>query len=301
MATTTYDQMIQRVLNWANRDSDVFGAAASRPTDGWTRSDAGEIPTFLQYAADKAYRKLRVPSLEYSRLFTVAEEDLDTDNENTDGLVVVNLPVPVDLIEVIHIRSINKGYTFDEKVDMRTFFNRYADKTMSDYWTRQGNVIKITGFIGVGDELEIHYYRRLPALDASYNVTAATYNANSDLFTRTNDAALVANTVGQVGTNVLWFDADDEDFVTAYDSAREVGDMGLQYAGNEIEHWLRDENERIVLFGALAELFAYVAEDDMFQKYAAMFLQEIEELNQEEAMRMASGGNIKVNYNSHLI
>ena len=39
-----------------------------------------------------------------------------------------------------------------------------------------GNVFQVSGPFAVGDTIEIHYYRRLPAMDAKYNVTAATVN-----------------------------------------------------------------------------------------------------------------------------
>ena len=53
----------------------------------------------------------------------------------------------------------------------------------------------------------------------------------------------------------------------------------------------------MLLFGALAEVFAYVQEDDQAAKYLAMFQQEILELNDEDAKRNASGGNLQINFN----
>ena len=290
----TYNEMIALVISWSNKDPDVFSIEGS-PTE-YTRTNAGRIPDFLQYAADKAYRTLRVPSLEFSRIFDVADSDLQVDPVNTSG-TTINMPVPNDLIEVMHIRNVTQGFVYNEKIDMRTFFDRYAEKDSVNFWTRQGNVFKISGRTTPGDEIEIHYYRRLPAMDATYNVVASTYNINSDVFTRTNDAALVAASIGQAGTDVLWFAADDTEFVTAFDSAQNVGDAGLQYTGDEVEHWLRDENERVVLFGALAEAFAYLEEDTSQQKYMQMFQMETEELNKEEKMRMHKGGNVKRSFN----
>ena len=71
----------------------------------------------------------------------------------------------------------------------------------------------------------------------------------------------------------------------------------VDYYGIETPNWLREQNERVVLFGALAEVFAYLQEDDQAQKYAQIFFQEIQELNDEDRMRNASGGNIQQNFN----
>ena len=69
------------------------------------------------------------------------------------------------------------------------------------------------------------------------------------------------------------------------------------YIGTLVPNWLRDQNERVLLMGALAELFAYVQEDDQAQKYLQVFKSEIAELNEEDAKRNASGGNLQVNFN----
>ena len=67
--------------------------------------------------------------------------------------------------------------------------------------------------------------------------------------------------------------------------------------GINVPNWLREENERVVLFGALQEAFTYLQEEDQAAKYLQLFFQEIEELNAEDKMRNASGGNVQVNFN----
>ena len=69
------------------------------------------------------------------------------------------------------------------------------------------------------------------------------------------------------------------------------------FIGNEIPNWLRDQNERVILMGALAEVFSFTQEDDQAQKYLSLFMSEIKELNDEDATRNASGGNLQVNFN----
>ena len=44
-------------------------------------------------------------------------------------------------------------------------------------------------------------------------------------------------------------------------------------------------------------MFAYVQDDDQAGKYLAMFKSEIAELNDEDAKRNASGGNLQINFN----
>ena len=290
---TTYDEMIQRVLTWSNRDPDVFGASTSRPSGGWTRASAGELSEFLEYAADKCYRALRVPPLEYTRQFVVGENDFVSPDRGVDtgGITTVNMPVPVDLIDVIYFRC--GGTIINEKLDPRTFYDRYSVKKSGFFWTRVGNIFQVSGPFAVGDTIEIHYYRRLPAMDAAYLVTAATYNLDSSLFSETQEGLYT----GAAGT--LWFEGADR--TTASDS--EVGDFDTEVTlyGREIEHWLRNENERIVLFGALMEAFNYLDEPEQLQKFQSMFLQEISELNVEENLRQTQGGNISVNFNSQLI
>ena len=444
------------------------------------------------------------------------------------------MPVPQDLIDVIYIRNAGDGCVFDEKLDQRTFYQRTGEKKSPAYWTRDGNLFKVSGRLAVGDVLELHYYRRLPAMNAQYLVTAANFNGQSEggqlmtqqipadvdhfldqtgngvlyfmehedvsvtnyllglntavepgtfgidgsLFFRPtdvnwavtaqnwNDSGMIdiggrlspagpgapfdgtlwfdpqsiANalqvpvgnnqvftdeivaggisgitsvvrtregvqtvltvTNGEPGPdqylrqlrddgrvniifnspsstdtylvsynsppvnpeNLMAFDADDgtrtpfnftgelnlaeingnpngftADDVsgspevaftqqvfflgtsdipnqhpipridTAYDVPTFIPATGdtmeidanvpYYYTGNEVAHWLRDENERIVLFGALTEAFIYLEEDTMIEKYKTLFELEIEELNREEKMRQAVGGNISKNFN----
>ncbi len=338
--STSYDALIKKVLAWSNRDAAVFGITEEPSI--YTETTAGLLGDFVQYSADKAYRSLRVPSLELSRIFEVTEDDYE-DNPANYGVTTINIPVPHDLIDVIYIRNKTDGYTFDEKVDLRTFYNNCSEKTTRTFWTRDGNVFKVAGVrlsprreavAQVGEEgddnyvapvekadgtmLEIHYYRRLPAMFARYNVTAATYNADTSGVALTLVDPQPSVVPVAATTNYLWFptgttisnyteggrmaldgpraaivdDVDTEDI----DESEPAYTVALQFSGEEADHWLRDQNERIVLFGALAEAFAYLAEDDQAAKYLQIWQTEIDELNREETMRQTKGGNIKINY-----
>ena len=70
------------------------------------------------------------------------------------------------------------------------------------------------------------------------------------------------------------------------------------FTGDPVPNWFKDENEKIVLYGALGECFAYLQEDDQAGKYIQLMMKEIEELNEEDRTRDASGGNIQVQYNA---
>lgn len=281
------------VRDWSNRDASVVSDTL--------------IQQFLRFSADKCYRKLRVPSLEFTRLFTVEATDITaSENLANPGYTEVTIPVPEELIDVIYIVNRSQYCVFNEKVDNRTYKDRLAEKKTMAYYTRVGDNFLVSGFVSVGDVIELHYYRRLPALNATYVVTAITYNADSSIFTRattttgdttTNVDDITATVTNQTGTNILWFASADTGFATAFDTAQAIGDIGRTFVGNEAAHWLRDENERILIYGALLEMFLYLDENQDLEKYVNWFVSEIEELNQEEKMRKATGGSIQISYN----
>ena len=268
----TYTQLIELVRNWSNRDIEVLNDSL--------------IGDCIRYAADKAYRTLRVPPLEHTVIYRDGLEAATT-NSNNRFASVTELAIPVDLIEFIQIRGVDSaGRTtrlFNEKADVRTFNDIYAEK-YNDYafWTRQGNCILLspgigqasTGYGGTASRpeegIELYYYRRLPALDATYDVNLDNYQRN-----------FLTDAAG------MDFDPIDMDLTEPPAGA----------IGKPVPNWMRDENERILLMGALAEVFFYLQEDDQAQKYAALFVQEIDELNKEDQMRNASGGNVQYNFN----
>ena len=272
-----FDALVALVRSWANREVEALPDAI--------------IQDSIRYAADKAYRTLRVPPLEHIVTYDRATLVANTANSNNRFSSVTTLAIPGDLIEFIQIREIDdNGRTtrlFNEKADVRTFRDLNAEK-YSDlaYWTRErGNILLAPGFGNVGtnfgstgvgnaDALELYYYRRLPALNARYDRTLANYRLG--LLEMADGMDIPA----------------DSDYTQAQFDA-----LDSTVVGQEVPNWLRDENERIVLFGGLAECFAYLQEDDQAQKYGALFYQEIAELNNEDVMRNASGGNVQQNFN----
>lgn len=359
----TYTELVALVRDWSNKDATVL-------------SDA-RIQDCLRYAADKSYRKLRVSALEN----TVTYNSTDLIAATTAGNNLVpsktEIVLPSDLIEFIEIREVDANLqttrVFNEKTDLRTFNDWTASKyNYSAYWARQGTkVILSPGFNdgasqSVPNKVEIHYYRRLPALNALYNVTPANYAAgfltttggvNYLFFTTTGGvtntgtayatqleaiAAATGNITAQVnsavsnsvnitndnrsgtvvvgqelsGTGVVVngttgappkvTNVSNQNSITV-DTAQTLADntnitfsntTAVKYVGTLVYNWLRDDNERILLMGALAEAFAYLQDDDQAQKYLAMFISEIDELNDEDNKRNASGGNLQMSYSA---
>ena len=258
----TYDEMVRRILSWSNRDREVFDMPAA-PADGYTPDTAGQIKQFLQYAADKAYRTLRIPALEKTYTYTI-----DAENTTHANWIENNcIPIPQDLIEFISLsKAVGVGVAtgcplvYNSKVDYRTYRDSLAIRTTEAYWTRFGGNMLLSPFPGVndGDTFELYYYGRLTRLGE--RLTAA-------------QAAILNEGL----TTPVYSD------------------------GSEIGNWLLTDNERILLFGALAEAFAYLGEDDMQVKFMQMFQEEIAELNREDNMRQGSGGNIQTQYTSYLL
>jgi hypothetical protein len=66
-----------------------------------------------------------------------------------------------------------------------------------------------------------------------------------------------------------------------------------------VSNWLRDQNERLLIWGALYNLGAYLFDDKMEQRYKERFTENVFSLNKEEKWRRASGGNVQINFNTN--
>ena len=284
---TAYTDLRDKIRAWSNR------------TNTNVLSDV-RIQEFMKYAADKAYRKLRVAALENTITYNSTALTAATTSTNNLLPSKTELTLPSDLIEFIQIREIDSaGQTcrvFNEKTDLRTFNDWSSLKTSYiGYFSRQGLTLLLApGFgqansISTADKIELHYYRRLPALDALYDVTPANYAAG--FLTQDNAAAVSLFFVN--GNNNIAYATQSE--ATAADTGN-AGTNNAKYKGNLAANWLRDENERIIIMGALTEVFYYLQEDDQAVKYKKLFEEEIFELNDEDTKRNAAGGNVQVNF-----
>ena len=282
----TYTELVALVRTWSNRDEEVVSDDI--------------IKDSLRYAADKSYRSLRVPPLENVATYEKTLLDAATTTSTQLQATRTEIKIPFDLIQIIQIKEIDStGLTtrvWNEKLDVRTFNDPSAEKYIgNNYFTRERNLLYLTPGFGknsLGNQanaIELLYYRRLPALDAKYAVTVLNYKAG---FLTTSGGTTALHFVNGDTTNA---------YATATEAtAADTGSAGTNsanYIGTEVPNWLRDQNERILLFGALAEIFAFVQDDEQAVKYNTLFFNEIKELNDEDQKRNAAGGNVQINFN----
>ena len=362
----TYASFVTLIREWSNKDASVV--------------DDTKIKDAMRYAADTCYRKLRVSALEQTVTYSKTQLEAATTSASNSFTSKTEMTIPADLIEFIQLREIDDdGRTcrvFNEKTDLRTFNDWAAEKTQSSYWTRTGNVILVSpaflkGYtIGTPTKVELHYYKRLPALDAKYDVTPANFtagyltedsdngtarlyfiNGNSTAYTTqagveaaldlgankvTGEVVSVTNNNKDITIDTVATQASDLNAGMSLSGARVSLNSGAQpvidsivstsptvkvrmatgqpslltndalvfsntnsknYVGNEVSHWLRDENEKILLYGSLAEVFTFVQDDDQAAKFQKLFYEEIGLLNDEDNKRGASGGNVQINFN----
>lgn len=301
MATPLYDGLVAKVRDWSNKPE-----VNTIPDN--------VIQDCLKYAADESYRLLRIPPLEETTRYVVTSED--NEGENSSGLPYGNaytsFYIPEDLTQFIYIRTIaqdnigtsystypsNVSKVFHEVTDSRTFFDLYSEKYSVYNWMWQDDKIFIHPQLAVGAIVEIHYYKRLPALNAIYNVAPINYvialsDANQPYLTLTGvntDTPLyfsTANSITKAFATLAEAQAYNATVTTKY------------YVGNEVSNWLRDQNERLLIWGGLYNLGAYLFDEKMEQRYQNKFTENIFSLNKEEKWRRASGGNVQINFNTN--
>jgi hypothetical protein len=300
MATPRYDALVDKVRDWSNKP------------EVNTIPDS-VIEDCLDYSADECYRLLRIPPLEEVVRYTVTADD--NLGENSAGLPYGNaytsFYIPEDLTQFVYIRTIaqdnigtsystfpsNVSKVFNEVTDKRTFFDLYSEKYSVYNWMWEKNKIYIHPQLAVGAIVEIHYYKRLPALNAVYNVSPINYIIS---LSDANQPYLELVVSG--GTN-LYFSTKDGitkcfstiEAATAYNTPVTT----KMYTGKEVPNWLRDQNERMLIWGALYNLGAYLFDEKMEQRYQGKFLENIASVNSEEKFRRASGGNVQINFNTN--
>lgn len=300
-----YEDLVATVRDWANRDTSALPDSI--------------IQSCLHYAADEAYRSLRMPPLEASSYYvvttdgvmpgftgaTVANVTPAIEKDTVGYMNYISFPVPSDSTSFQYLRLVGRGAVdengdlmldalgnpliadtvqskvYNEKTDIRTFHDVFAEKTTNGFWTREKGSILAAGHINECDIFELHYYRRLSSLNTRLelpdNLTLA--------------AATAAPTV---------YDVIDE---TAYNALSSLNRAtyeeleGSYVRSKTLEsNWLRDENERVLLYGGLQHVFDYLKEPDQMNKYVMRFKEAIAELNVEEKFRTISGGNHSINY-----
>ena len=295
----TYTNTVERVRRWANR----IDSAGSLPNE--TIQDA------MDFAADESYRLLEVASLEYTGTYPAL---VSSDIEMIAGRGVGTLRVPRDSTgNFIQVRRVGgngrpaESEVYNTRQDLRGFEDQYTNVADYSAWTRKGNNILVAPAV-VGDTFEIHYYRRLPALNAQYTVNAS--NWQNRLLEFSEDNAIVIPTAGELsntGTTPLWFPTGTPTTVapapvttiTPTTSMTTENTVQLNFVGEESFNWLREEQNKIILFGALWHISDYLENFQEGQAWAQKFQLEIESLNKEERMRRASGGNPTITFEAN--
>ena len=311
--TPSYTALIGKVRDWANRDSETLPDSI--------------IKDAIRYGADNVYRELRVPPLEAVATYTIDSTTAGTDTLN----------IPEDLSEFISLRRLDSGdryqgagfqanqsITYDQKADYRTFRDIDADQYNYYRWTRRENQIIVNPRLQEGEMYELYYYRRLPAMNATYAVIPTNFDNNLlvDLgATAPSATAPITLTFGSrtvnytEGTQLFFLIADTADAATfdpmpGTDTAltaapatipNDMQVVSRYFFGEEPPNWLRDEQEKLIIWATLVHVFDYLGESEMMQKYLAKATADIQQLNTEEGKRRASGGNVQQNFDGFLI
>ena len=305
----TYTQLVDMVSDWSNRDTAVLSYAT--------------IKTMINFAADNAYRTLRVPALEGLKQYDAITIDSSITNNK--------LAIPNDAIEFIQLRKKSSDHVYSDydiyasKLDVKSFYQDWMDTDQRYFYTREQNNLVVFPDQKAGELYELYYYKRLPESNARYSVVSGnghstsnfadhksdnTFQMNSYLWkgstktnlmngikVATNDASYPAE-----GPNVFTRDPDLEDQIFEVTSSNSTTALPTGfYLGKLATNWLRDDNEKILLYGALNEAFTYLNEPAQAQLYAAKFDTEIKLLNDEDKTRGLKGGTVTAHYDSHLI
>ena len=286
-----YNALLAKIRDWSNRDTDTLPDSI--------------IADAVRYAEDHAYRNLRIPPLEATITYSIPENaELITDPKRQ------SLRIPTDLSEFISLRQLNapegagsqpigenRTRVFNQKADYRTF----TDYTAIEYdfyrWTRRGNEILMHPPYRAGDTYELFYYRRLPALWALYDVTPANWQNNRLDWFEMPITTDMTTTPQDERTTQLFFPTGTPTGVAPTPSteitptlaATMANTVALNFRGKESPNWLRDDQEKLLIWGAMTFIGSYLGDDEMQQKYLQMFTQEITELNDEEGKRRVSG------------
>jgi len=213
--------LVDDVRDWLNRDEDVVSNSL--------------IGSFMQKAADDAYRALRIPPLEASFEVTISAANALSNH----------IPIPSNFTELIRLSKMkgdNKFDIYNDKVELSAFDDEGLTKPSYRHFTRKGTYFKVSPSVLENEVYEIYYYRRLFTLDA----------LSSDTST-------------------------------------------------EVYNWLRDENEKSLLFGTLKYASIYLSDMAAVDTYGKLFDNEILTLNNEEKQRLSRGGNLRSVFSSNLI
>lgn len=217
------------------------------------------VSNFLDYSADYCYRNLRIPPLEHTFVYNA----ITSETEGEDSILM-----PSDLSELIQFSKVDNQSNrtvFNERLSLFAMQDKDMTKNNNNF-ARKGRALVFEPKAEIGDRFEVYYYRRLPDLDAQYVVNQANINAGLAV-------------QGESGTEF-------------------PADSGVFYTGTEVPNWLRDDHERMLLWGAVAHALDYIGEDERAAKFFAKQKEAIVELNNEEKQRKVKGGSMVATYSN---
>tara|TARA_B110000503_G_scaffold14895_1_gene20471 strand:+ start:5459 stop:6472 length:1014 start_codon:yes stop_codon:yes gene_type:complete len=331
----TYANLVKMVRDWANREETVLPDSIIQSSLRYSADEAYrhlEIPPleFSQYFVVRGSEPLtyctKTSEGVYTAVTTYVVKDAEFDTNDTNpGISNATFAVPNDTVSFIVLRSMGsinrpevgsvvgavtitdtnqnsfailattgipsvnnhsayRDTVYNETVDTKTFYD-YNDSTHnSGYFTRKGSHILIAGeLLNTGDTLELFYYRRLAALDARQIVPSTVTLAQAQAAPETYDVKT------QAQYDALTF--------LEKRTYQELSGSYVRYV-LEVGNWLKDQNERVLLFGALHRCFDYLQEDQQSEKYKARFAEAIMELNNEEKKRKLSAGQSHVSFDA---
>ena len=226
------------------------------------------VDQFLGWAADEAYYLLEIPPLE--RVITISKPTHPTffnDQPDEDFSRVV---VPEDtsrIISMMDVANPSRPNTYRDRYSYREFRDECYRRQGDPYiYTRVGNEYLFYPVLTDESALEIFYYARLA------DVKGERIDSASPQVLYYTDA------LGQDRR------ADNDNSYTPVGTTSTVG------------NWLRDQNFRVLLFGALYRAFDYLEENDGMERYLAKFQQEIQLQNSTENNRKNRGGSISMGF-----
>lgn len=284
MSTPLYDALVAKVRDWSNRPE-----SATIPS--------GIIEDCLRYGVDDLYQNLRIPPLEFSRTYSVGASD----NNANDRYTVI--PIPSDMAQFVMLRPMDQSggrdspYVFNQVTDVRSFLDPWQEHYSGARYMWRENEIWITPQQEVGVQLEIYYYRRLPALNATFTVSANNWLDGAVLASQPFLEASVSS--GQylwIVDSIYAFNTEPE--ADAWIALNGGTKAQVQLLGKEAPNWMRDSNERLLIWAALKHIGAYLDDDKMEKRYEKKVGDEVARLNNEEVMRRAKGGNVQMNVNT---
>lgn len=290
MATPLYDALVAKVRDWSNRPE-----SSTIPTS--------VIEDCLRYGADDIYRELRIPPLEYTRTYTVSAADNNAIIPNEVDRYTV-IPIPSDMTTFISLRPLagdggrDSPYVFNQVTDVRTFLDPYAEQYSCVRYMWRQDQLWMSPQQEIGTQLEIYYYRRLPALNATFTVTSANWINSLPLASQPFlEADSTTDTFLWLVNALIAFDTEAE--ADAYILLNGGVKSSVELGGKEAPNWLRDSNERLLIWASLRHVGAYLEDDKMEAKYEKKVTEDLFKLNKEEKFRRASGGNVQMNLNAN--